>query len=54
MAVSWIITSVGIVVSVLGYYLTPTAWGFGIVGFGVAWIVLGILDMFRTPVSGKY
>ncbi|AWB44366.1 hypothetical protein DCC85_09100 [Paenibacillus sp. CAA11] len=49
MTVSWIVTGLGVVVSLLGYYLTPNAWGYGILGFGLAHIVLGILDMFRQP-----
>ncbi|MBW4083316.1 hypothetical protein [Paenibacillus sp. S150] len=49
MTVSWIVTGLGIIVSLLGYYLTPGAWGYGILGFGLAHIYLGILDMFRTP-----
>lgn len=48
MTVSWIVTVFGIIVSLLGYYLTPSAWGYGILGFGLAHIVLGVLDMFRT------
>jgi hypothetical protein len=53
MTVSWITTIVGIIVSLLGYYLTPSAWGYGILGFGLAWIVLGILDMFRQPTRDR-
>ena len=54
MAVSWIVAGVGVVVSLIGFYLTPSAWGFGILGFGLAHIVLGVLDMFRSPVRGRY
>ncbi|WP_138493913.1 hypothetical protein [Paenibacillus pinistramenti] len=46
---SWIVAGLGIIVSLIGYYLTPSAWGYGILGFGLAHIVLGILNMFRTP-----
>jgi len=53
MTVSWIVTIVGVIVSLLGYYLTPGAWGNGILGFGLAWIVLGILDMFRNPARSR-
>lgn len=49
MTTSWVVTIVGVVVSLLGWYLTPNAWGYGILGFGLACIVLGILDMFREP-----
>lgn len=53
MTVSWIVTGLGIIVSLLGYYLTPSAWGYGILGFGIAHIYLGILDMFRQPSSTR-
>ncbi|MBB6635320.1 hypothetical protein [Cohnella thailandensis] len=49
MATSWIVCAIGIIVSLLGWYMTPHAYGYGILGFGLAWIVLGILDMFRSP-----
>lgn len=54
MTVSWIVTGLGIIVSLLGYYLTPNAWGYGILGFGLAHIVLGVLDMFRQPNHDRY
>ncbi|WP_169732341.1 hypothetical protein [Cohnella thermotolerans] len=53
MATSWIVTAIGVIVSLLGWYLTPSAWGYGILGFGLAWIVLGILDMFRDPARAR-
>lgn len=53
MALSWIVTGLGIIVSLLGWYLTPSAWGYGILGFGLAHIVLGILDMLREPVRAS-
>ncbi|WP_199925008.1 hypothetical protein [Paenibacillus sp. IHBB 10380] len=53
MTVSWIVTGLGIIVSLLGYYLTPNAWGYGILGFGLAHIFLGILNMFRAPSYSK-
>jgi hypothetical protein len=53
MTISWIVTGLGVVVSLLGWYLTPDAWGYGIFGFGLAHIVLGILDMFRDPTSSR-
>lgn len=52
--VSWIVTGLGIIVSLLGYYLTPSAWGYGILGFGLAHVVLGVLDMFRQPNRSRY
>jgi hypothetical protein len=50
MITSWVVTALGIIISIMGWYLTPNAWGYGIFGFGVAHIVLGMLDMFREPV----
>lgn len=49
MATSWSMIGVGIVIALIGYYLSPSAWGYGILGFGLANIVLGVLDMFRHP-----
>lgn len=46
---SWMVTGLGVIVSLIGWYLTPSSWGYGIFGFGLAHIVLGILDMFRNP-----
>lgn len=53
MKVSWFVTGLGVVVSLLGWSLTPGAWGYGILGFGLAHIVLGLLDMLREPVRGN-
>jgi len=49
MGTSWVVTILGVIVSLVGWYLTPNIWGYGILGFGVAHIILGVLDMFRTP-----
>jgi hypothetical protein len=49
MGTSWVVTILGVIVSLLGWYMTPIAWGYGILGFGLAFIVLGILGMFREP-----
>jgi hypothetical protein len=46
---SWIVTGVGAVVTVVGY-MTGGRIGAGITGFGLAHVVLGILDMFRPTV----
>ncbi|WP_164821457.1 hypothetical protein [Paenibacillus koleovorans] len=53
MATSWVVVILGIIVSLLGWYLTPNAWGYGILGFGLAHIVLGILNMFRAPLRSR-
>lgn len=49
----WIIFGLGVIVSLLGYYLIPSSWGYGILGFGLAHILLGILSMFRRPVHDE-
>jgi len=54
MTASWITACLGVVASLIGWYLTPNAWGYGIFGFGLALIVVGVLDMFREPVRRKY
>jgi hypothetical protein len=53
MTVSWIVTGLGVIVSLLGWFLTPDEWGWGILGFGLAHIVLGLLDMFREPANQR-
>jgi hypothetical protein len=53
MTASWIVTILGVLVSLLGWYMTPSAWGYGLVGFGLAHIALGILNMFRIPASER-
>ncbi len=47
MTAGWIVTGLGVIVSLIGWYLTPGAWGYGIFGFGLAHIVLGIMEIFR-------
>lgn len=54
MTASWILAGLGVIVSLIGWYMTPSAWGYGIFGFGLAVLVLGLLDMFRSPVRGRY
>jgi hypothetical protein len=53
MTTGWIVAGLGVVVSLIGWYLTTNAWGYGLLGFGLAQVVLGILDMFRSPVRGR-
>jgi len=45
--ISWIVAGIGVVVVLIGWYVGGM-WGAGILGFGLAHILLGILDMFRT------
>ncbi|SMF81974.1 hypothetical protein SAMN05661091_2084 [Paenibacillus uliginis N3/975] len=53
MTASWIVIGLGMIVSLLGYYLIPHNWGYGILGFGLAHIILGVLDMFRQPAKNR-
>lgn len=47
---SWVTIIVGAVVSAIGQYLRPGELGAGILGFGLAHIVLGAIDMLRPTV----
>ncbi|MEX3615763.1 hypothetical protein [Paenibacillus glucanolyticus] len=53
LTVNWVVFGLGVIVSLLGYYLIPSDWGYGILGFGLAHILLGILSMFRRPVRDE-
>jgi len=44
---SWVVTGLGAVVSGLGATMRQSRLGTGILGFGLAHMVLGILDMVR-------
>lgn len=46
---SWIVAGLGVIVALIGWYVGGY-WGAGILGFGLAHILLGILDMFRPTV----
>jgi Na+/phosphate symporter len=47
---SWVVVGVGAVVSLIGQMSRPGELGSGILGFGLAHIVLGLLDMLRPTV----
>ena len=47
MKVSWFVAGLGALVALLGWYLTPDKWGYGLVGFGMAHVLLGLLDLLR-------
>lgn len=51
-ATSWVVTGLGAVVSGLGATMRQNRLGSGILGFGLAHIVLGLLDMIR-PLPNK-
>jgi hypothetical protein len=50
--VSWTVVGIGVAVTGLGWSLLPSLWGAGILGFGFAHIILGLLDT-RRPVVRK-
>lgn len=45
---SYIVAGLGVIITLIGWYVGDL-WGAGIMGFGIASIVLGILDMLRNP-----
>ncbi|HOJ78050.1 MAG TPA: hypothetical protein PLZ08_05530 [Bacillota bacterium] len=50
---SWIVTGLGATVSGLGAMTLKKKWGAGILGFGLAHVVLGLLDMVRPTVRNS-
>ncbi len=50
---SWIVVGVGAVVSIIGQMMRPSEFGAGVLGFGLAHIILGILDMMRPTVRQR-
>lgn len=47
---SWFVVGAGIIVSAIGYFLMPGQFAAGVLGFGLAHIVLGLLDLTRPAV----
>ena len=47
------VTGTGAAVSGLGAFLLRSKWGAGILGFGLAHVVLGLLDMLRPNVRNS-
>jgi len=43
-------TIVGVIVALVGYalYRTTPIWGAGIIGFGLAHVVLGVIDLLQN------
>jgi len=41
------ILAIGAFTVIAGFYLTPDKWGYGLVGFGFAHLVLGMLGWLR-------
>jgi hypothetical protein len=49
-ATSWAVTGLGAAVSGLGAVALKKRWGLGILGFGLAHVVLGLLDLARPTI----
>jgi len=47
---SWVVTILGVIVTAIGYFMLPGEFAAGVLGFGLAHIVLGLLDMLRPTV----
>ncbi|HEX6988817.1 MAG TPA: hypothetical protein VF282_05055 [Bacillota bacterium] len=47
-SVSWTVVGIGAVVTLLGWFMRPSPLAYGITGFGLAHVVLGLLDLYRT------
>ncbi|NLY10322.1 MAG: hypothetical protein GX020_01310 [Firmicutes bacterium] len=47
---SKIVIGAGVIVSALGYFMLPGEFAAGVLGFGLAHIVLGLLDLARPSV----
>jgi hypothetical protein len=50
---SWTVTGVGAAVSGLGALTLKKRWGLGILGFGLAHVVLGLLDLARPTIRNS-
>lgn len=47
---SYIVAGIGLAVTALGWSLLPSNWGAGILGFGLAHVILGLLDTLRPTI----
>ena len=50
---SWIVTGLGAAVTTAGATALSGPISAGVIGFGAAHVVLGVLDMFRPSVKNK-
>lgn len=48
---SWVVVILGILVSFIGYSMLPDNLGAGLLGFGLAHVVLGLLDRIRPSLN---
>ena len=47
---SWVVTILGVIVTAIGYFMLPGEFAARVLGFGLAHVVLGLLDMLRPTV----
>jgi hypothetical protein len=50
---SWTVAGLGALVSGLGALSSKKRWGAGVLGFGLAHVALGLLDMFRPTIRNS-
>lgn len=50
---SWFVTGLGAAVSGLGALAAKKRWGPGVIGFGLAHVVLGLLDLARPTIRNS-
>jgi len=50
---SYSVAGLGVAVSALGWSLLPSLWGAGILGFGAAHVILGLLDTQRPTIKNS-
>lgn len=50
---SYAVAGLGVAVTALGWSLLPDLWGAGILGFGLAHIILGLLDSLRPTIRNE-
>lgn len=51
---SWAVSGLGLLVTAVGAAMLPKKLGAGILGFGLAHVVLGQLDRARPTVKGRW
>ena len=51
---SWAVSGLGLLVTAVGATMLPKKVGAGILGFGLAHVVLGQLDRLRPTVKGNW
>jgi hypothetical protein len=52
-ATGWTVAGLGAVVSILGALYSKKRWGTGVLGFGLAHVALGLLDLARPTIRNS-